>query len=801
MPQIDLQPHRDLFKETFPDFVSFQDPGERYLREEDRPKRECSTKVQAVLHPFVNEGKEFADDAETQNVLMPLIRAINVMNWRDHQDVEAFSEERGRWKRFGELLLALLRSSKGDSWGGPLDELVEWMREVGCKQFLTKAVPTYFLFMWNPGQHIFIKPSKAKAFLDSIAIPILRNGQFLSADLYNKVLDAMSKVMEQLTDWHPRDFIDIQGFLFIVSDAKPVMPPGDVHIGKGPLAGQHIEKWTQARRSQFRVNGKRLAGTDTGKSIFFYDSHPLTDSVIEFLEVQGYSATRRERGRRVSIPREVFMQLVTEKREPQRNRTKEGNPPPAPDFALNLILCGPPGTGKTHRLLTEFIPYFEERSATQTRDDFIRDAVQGRTWSEVTALAMHLCGGRARVAELNENAIVGASAAARKKKGPIKNQLWASLQSGTPDDCPHVRYSRRSEPRIFWKEEDSTWRFTDDARDQIPELIDLADEIRNFQPRTVTKKRYEMVTFHQSYAYEDFVEGIKPMVDAAYGNAEDGGIRYEIVPGIFQRLVMAAMKEPEANFALFIDEINRGNISNIFGELITLIEPSKRMKWDPDAGDGGEWIGGVRVKLPYTHSADPTAPLFGVPDNLWIIGTMNTADRSIALLDLALRRRFDFQEIYPEPELLRGGIETEDGTIHLYRMLEEMNKRIEYLLDRDHTIGHAYFMDESSEPISTLKDLEDIFRNRILPLLQEYFYGDWQRIQLVLRDLINTSGRHGGWKDHPDAIVEHKEIDPTRLFGLDDDAYENRRVYSIAEEFSPRSFLKIYEGPPNGVPG
>ena len=176
-------------------------------------------------------------------------------------------------------------------------------------------------------------------------------------------------------------------------------------------------------------------------------------------------------------------------------------------------------------------------------------------------------------------------------------------------------------------------------------------------------------------------------------------------------------KKKTLPYVFIIDEINRGNISKIFGELITLIEPSKR------AGN----LEAASVKLPYSGE------IFSVPDNVYILGTMNTADRSIALMDTALRRRFRFMEQMPDVELLKDVIVEQDGkSLNIGDMLEVINKRIQFLYDREHTIGHAYFMTLKENP--SMEQLSDIFTKSVIPLLQEYFYEDYQKIQLVLGD-------------------------------------------------------------------
>ncbi|MGP1527295.1 MAG: AAA family ATPase [Campylobacter sp.] len=222
----------------------------------------------------------------------------------------------------------------------------------------------------------------------------------------------------------------------------------------------------------------------------------------------------------------------------------------------------------------------------------------------------------------------------------------------------------------------------------------------------------------------------------------------------FKQIFTKDSQKIEKNYVLIIDEINRGNISKIFGELITLIEPPKRLGADDE----------IMVELPYSKEK------FGVPSNLYIIGTMNTADRSIALMDTALRRRFEFVEMMPEYDNLNK-INIED--INIGEMLKAINERIEYLYDRDHTIGHAYFIN-----VSDLKTLANVFKNKILPLLQEYFYDDWEKIRLVLGD--------------SQFIKEKKPANA--LFKSGTDYINDKILYEIDKEafYDKQNYLKIY---------
>lgn len=307
--------------------------------------------------------------------------------------------------------------------------------------------------------------------------------------------------------------------------------------------------------------------------------------------------------------------------------------------------------------------------------------------------------------------------------------------------------------------------------------------------------RIGFTTFHQSYGYEDFIEGIRPVLDKEKTDAQNQSeeqkseksrnLEYTMEAGVFKAFCEKAEKSKKP-YVFIIDEINRGNISRICGELITLIEESKRK------GEADE----RSVILPYSGLP------FSVPSNVYIIGTMNTADRSIALLDTALRRRFSFVEMMPDTEVLKDiKIEVPEmpdtvdkkagkSTIDIQKLLEIINQRIEVLYDREHTIGHAYFC--GLKKTATLDGLKNVFKKSVLPLLQEYFFDDYEKIAMVLGD---NQKRNRNYK----FIVEDNGKDIHTLFGkeLETDMLDmlQRKKYMINEKAFDyaESYIQIYE--------
>lgn len=397
-----------------------------------------------------------------------------------------------------------------------------------------------------------------------------------------------------------------------------------------------------------------------------------------------------------------------------------------------------------------------------------------------------------------------------------------------------------------------TYHTIDKALEILGENLESRDEKKAKFDEYVKNGQIVFTTFHQSYGYEEFVEGIKPMMNNEANSQE---LKYEIKDGIFKEFCERALaakqkfnfvqirdsflshcrekksiiykdkeykfEEPNNliigklrihinyirevidqiglsygdlsdaeidgyirskinsddsiishykiilnyfyckyinfSFVFIIDEINRGNISKIFGELITLIEPSKRI------GEKEE----LRVRLPYSGDE------FGVPKNVYILGTMNTADRSITSLDTALRRRFEFVEMMPDVSKLSDNYKD----VNLQELLEAINTRIEYLLDREKTIGHAFFIG-----VENLEDLKKVFQNKIIPLLQEYFYNDYALISAVLND---------------NGMIEKCEKDDKYLQKIKnlDNVDSDKVIYKFSDSkvWNENTFIKIYK--------
>ena len=424
-------------------------------------------------------------------------------------------------------------------------------------------------------------------------------------------------------------------------------------------------------------------------------SSPIYKSVIDSYESlknlkvgsQGtnFSATKEEYETLVNLSGLNFRDL--------NNETKTNN------MSLNQILYGPPGTGKTFTLQNKYFDKFTIKESSLSIEQYLENLVSDLNWWQVISIAV-LDLQTSKVNAIHEHEIVKAKEKISDSK-TVRPTIWGQLQRHTVLECEYVNVKDRSEPMYFNKDENSNWSMDSELLSQYyPEAFEILNGIKNFTGNEgISIKNYEFITFHQSFSYEDFIEGIKPKLDEG-----ETDLNFEIKDGIFKKLCIKAELDLENNYAIFIDEINRGNVSAIFGELITLIEADKRI------GAVNE----LKVKLPYSKKE------FGVPSNLYIIGTMNTADRSVEALDTALRRRFSFVEMMPDEKVISDKKFTDYDRAAIMSLI---NQRIEVLLDRNYTLGHSYFI----KP-----DFKNSFENEIMPLLQEYFYNDYGKIGLVL---------------------------------------------------------------------
>ena len=354
-------------------------------------------------------------------------------------------------------------------------------------------------------------------------------------------------------------------------------------------------------------------------------------------------------------------------------------------------------------------------------------------------------------------------------KHPLNQILYGPPGTGkTWDSVYHAVAIIEGKSILGLKSEDREHKFSppdlsSDKSSKKEEYITIRQRFDKYK----REGRIEMVTFHQNYSYEDFIEGIRPVLSEKrkMGNREKEDktdISYELTPGIFKRIAEEAESDSKQNYVLIIDEINRGNIAKIFGELITLIEPSKRLREEDE----------TTVTLPYSKET------FGVRNNLYIIGTMNTADRSIALLDTALRRRFEFIEMMPHRYACsRIYDKSQKITVDCRELLKAVNDRICILYDRDHQIGHTYLMN-----VKNVESLANAFKNKIIPLLQEYFYENWEKIDLVL----NKNG-----------FILESVVDKS-LFQSSDLVDTERKIYELLPADHPKwqapdSYIKIYQ--------
>jgi 5-methylcytosine-specific restriction protein B len=455
---------------------------------------------------------------------------------------------------------------------------------------------------------------------------------------------------------------------------------------------------------------------------------------------------------------------------------------------LNQILFGPPGTGKTFNTINKALQIIDNDFFEQNKDDrkALKDKFEEyKKAGQIEFVTFHQSYGY-------EEFVEGIKAKTSDKgiEYQIEDGIFKKLSKIA------LKNIEQSKENAIVKK-DFTVVFKEKILDKLidNDKLEIKMKKSSFFIKEVNETHISFDKSGGDSQHDLIIKNLKTMYEAGKNEIILGGLSQYYNPLLEYLLedneIKNNEKQPLKNYILIIDEINRGNISKIFGELITLIEPSKRIGADEE----------IKVKLPYSNDD------FGVPQNLYILGTMNTADRSIALMDTALRRRFEFIEMLPDLAVLSNNnekvkdfnsYESQDNDlivndINIRLLLQKINQRVEYLYDRDHTIGHAYFM--SLKENATLEELGNIFKNKIIPLLQEYFYDDWEKIRLVLGDNQKDKKEE---TEELQFIKIKKDYDINKLFG--DNSHEllvddETKIYEINEEVfkDSQSYVKIYQ--------
>lgn len=383
------------------------------------------------------------------------------------------------------------------------------------------------------------------------------------------------------------------------------------------------------------------------------------------------------------------------------------------ELAKNIIYTGVAGTGKTYQL-QQIAKQYTEILPVVNADELLKALLKPLSWREVICLVFldERKKGKSllKVAEITNNLFFVTKLKINQREKAIANTAWSTLQQFSPADSKNVLVKNKSSQSYFDKDDSSNWFL---LADSLPLLADLQNKLDDyqlaihsqFQPNYLQPKleRFSFVSFHQAYGYEEFVEGIRPHI------ADNGQMSYRVESGAFLRLCQQAKQDPSHRYAMLIDEINRANVARVFGELMSLIEPTKR------AGQTDS----LSVNLAYSRQP------FSVPSNVDIYATMNSQDHSLSPLDMAFRRRFEFIECRPQPQLL-GKVMANGIEIDLAKLLTALNERISQNLAKDSQLGHSFLWG-----IDSLQALSAAFSQSIIPQVAQACQQHGQILQAI----------------------------------------------------------------------
>ena len=537
---------------------------------------------------------------------------------------------------------------------------------------------------------------------------------------------------------------------------------GEIYVAhKGKIGGGKKGVGQTSFKESSKLDWKHAEGhhgTMDVTLISALDDKDLLANLNKFVrEVSRFKSQARS-----NRPRPIFYRLVPahDNSDITKNNSAVAYDPAASKYLeilkykKQLIFYGPPGTGKTR------MAYGLAKAVTNTPDS---SSSSGKEYKEYVLHMVETCAARCGLkmetsfdhnvqAVKGEKRFVVAMASSDGSKQTIDKVAADAIRGDVkPENCfrividsanrrfkvaPYLkesgmdsrRYSEYGAMRVMDMEahskNDPLPTPGSGAQDFIRYLVNMSTT--DVPDAGMLGSAIKAVTFHPSYSYGEFVEGIAPKINA-------DKLNYEIKKGAFAKICRQAADNPSRDYVMIIDEINRGNVPSIFGEIITLLEPDKRSDKNGN---------GYSVSLPYSGEK------FGVPPNLYVIGTMNTSDRSLVQIDVALRRRFAFVELLPNSSLLKGEV----AGISLSRLLDGINGRLVKNGFEDKQIGHSYFM-----RAQRLEDLRTVMQYEIVPLIQDYTYDDYGKMDEILgKKFVDKENKKtkSDWKEDDDVFIQ-----------------------------------------------